>query len=59
KVGVQKGQTALLQRLLTSRFGELPPRYQQRLEQADSDTLLKWSERILTAETLDDLFGQQ
>ena len=56
KRGIQKGQTALLQRQLTSRFGELPRRYQQRLKQADSDTLLKWSERILTAKTLDDVF---
>ena len=56
KLGIQKGQTALLQRQLTSRFGELRPEYKQRLEQADSDTLLKWSERILTAKTFDDVF---
>ena len=56
KLGIQKGQTALLLRLLTTRFGELPHGYQQRLEQADSETLLTWSERILTAKTIDDVF---
>lgn len=33
------------------------PRYQERLASADSDRLCRWSERILTAETIDDVFS--
>ncbi|MFW6172080.1 MAG: hypothetical protein ACODAD_16460, partial [Planctomycetota bacterium] len=58
KPGIQKGQVGLLQRLLESRFAQFPDIYKQRLQQADSDTLLTWSERVLTAETLEDVFGQ-
>ena len=56
--GIQKGQVGLLQRLLESRFGQLPDPYKQRLQQADSNTLLTWSDGVLKAKTLEDVFGQ-
>lgn len=39
------------------RFGELPTAAQHRLEQADGDTLLRWSEGVLTASSLDEVLG--
>jgi len=44
--------------LLQRKFGAdaLAP-YRSRVERADPDTLLAWSERILTAATIDEVFG--
>jgi hypothetical protein len=39
----------MLMSLLRLRFGELPDAVRQRIESADADTLLHWSERVLTA----------
>ncbi|NCC29090.1 MAG: DUF4351 domain-containing protein [Gammaproteobacteria bacterium] len=50
--GVQRGEARMLLSLLRLRFGELPDAMQQRIESADADTLLRWSERVLTARTL-------
>lgn len=54
--GRQEGEAALLQRLLTRRFGPLPEAAQQRLATADAETLLVWGERVLEARTLDDVW---
>ena len=54
--GVQRGEARILTSLLQLRFGELPDVVQQRLETADADTLLRWSERVPTARTLDEAF---
>ena len=53
--GVHKGEALVLLRLLRLKFGEIPEAIRQRVEAADSDTLLTWSERILTAEHIDDV----
>jgi hypothetical protein len=50
--GMQQGEARVLLRLLTSRFGELPADMVRKIETADADTLLNWSERVLTAKTL-------
>nr|WP_300989082.1 transposase [Thiocapsa sp.] len=50
--GVQRGEARMLLSLLRLRFAELPNAVQQRIESADADTLLHWSERVLTARTL-------
>ena len=46
----------MLLRLLRLKFGEIPDDIRLRIETADADTLLTWSERILTAERIDDIF---
>jgi hypothetical protein len=46
----------MLLRLLTLRFGVLPQSARAQVESADADTLLRWSERVLTASTLDEVF---
>jgi hypothetical protein len=42
--------------MLGNRFGQLPADYRTRLHELDQDTLLKLSERVLTAKTIDDIF---
>jgi predicted transposase YdaD len=55
--GQQKGRAEVLLRLLSLKFGTLSPEIEERVRTADSDRLLEWSERILTAERLEDVFG--
>ena len=55
--GLQLGEARILTALLRLRFGDLPVAVQQRIEAADADTLLRWSERVLTAPTLDEVLG--
>jgi hypothetical protein len=53
--GLKQGEARILLRLLSVRFGALPPEIRQKIETADAETLLQWSERILDAESLDDV----
>ena len=55
--GRQEGAAATLLRQVTAKFGPPTPVTRQRLESAETDTLLRWSERILSATSLDELFG--
>lgn len=57
QVGIRKGEFAVLLRQLTSKFGPLPAEVVDRLERADVDRLLGWSDRVLTATTLDEVFA--
>jgi hypothetical protein len=45
----------MLLRLLARRFGELPEDKRKQIESADAETLLEWSERVLTANSLDEV----
>ncbi|CUB07956.1 Putative transposase, YhgA-like/Domain of unknown function (DUF4351) [Tepidiphilus thermophilus] len=59
--GVQKGklegESLLLQRQLTRRFGPLPDWAQQRLRSATSEELETWADRVLDAQRLEEVFG--
>lgn len=55
--GALSGQRLVLKRLLTRRFGELSDAVLQRLEQANSDQLECWADRLLDAATLDEVFS--
>ena len=57
--GRQQGEAAILTRQLEFRFGSLDEVNRQRIKQADTDTLLTWSERVLTAESLEAVFRVQ
>ena len=47
----------MLLRLLQRKFGpQAAAAYRERVERADTDSLLAWSERILTAETIGTIF---
>ncbi len=50
--GLQQGEATVLLRLLSLKFGPLSAADRARVEQADAETLLLWSERVLVAERL-------
>lgn len=52
KRGIEKGQRALVQRLLQRRFGPLPPEALARLASAAPSELEQWAERVLVAASL-------
>ena len=51
--GMQQGETAVLLRQIERKFGPLSEPVRRRVAEADPETLLTWSERILTADTLE------
>jgi predicted transposase YdaD len=59
--GREEGERAALASMLTTqarlRFRDVPPDSAARIESASKVDLKRWLERILTAETLDDLFA--
>jgi flagellar biosynthesis/type III secretory pathway protein FliH len=55
--GRQEGEANLLLRLLERKFGPLDPKTKARIRRAGAERLLHWGERILTAERLDQVFG--
>lgn len=46
-----------LTRLLAQRFGNLPPEAVEHIAHASGDTLERWLDRVLTAQSLDDVFA--
>jgi Holliday junction resolvase len=48
---MQQGVAAVLLRQMERKFGILTPETRQRIVEADAETLLAWSDRILTAQT--------
>ena len=58
KEGIERGEAEVLLRQLEWKFGEIPPKYRERLDDADSAQLLAWAKRILSAEHIDDVFGE-
>lgn len=52
--GKQEGQAELLLLLMTRKFGTLSAEQRRRVEQADGDALLRWSERLLFARSADE-----
>jgi hypothetical protein len=54
--GVGKGAARTLMRLLTRKFGPLPDTARERIDAASIEQLDIWSERVLDAATLDEVF---
>jgi putative YhgA-like transposase/uncharacterized protein DUF4351 len=54
--GRQEGEARVVLRQLRLKFGPLNPEIEEQVHSADADRLLGWSERILTAENLQDVF---
>ena len=54
--GQRKGEAMLLLRQAEKKFGAVPTHLRDRIESASSRQLLEWSERILTAERIDQVF---
>ena len=55
RIGRQEGEAAMLLRQIARKFGPPTAPVRERIERADSETLLAWSDRILTAQTLDEM----
>ena len=55
--GKQEEAAKLLHRLLTRRFGPLPAWVEDRLNQAPTETLEMWADRVLDAPTLEAVFA--
>ena len=53
--GLQKGEALALLRLITLKFGPPSEAVQRQIEAADADTLLRWLERVLTAQSLEEV----
>ncbi|AHE96953.1 RpnC/YadD family protein [Thioalkalivibrio paradoxus] len=57
RIGRQEGEAIVLLRQIELKFGPPDAAVRKRVQSADAETLLRWSERILTAASLDELFA--
>jgi len=55
--GLMEGRASLLLHLLRAKFGDVPPSVEERLQQAEPAQLEHWGDRVLFAETLDQVFS--
>lgn len=53
--GLDQGRRQTLARLLELKFGRVPDSIQARLAAASSDEVTRWTERVLTSESLEDV----
>jgi len=54
--GRQEGEAQVVLRQLRLKFGPLKPETVYRVRSSDPDRLLEWGERVLTAQSLQDVF---
>jgi len=45
----------VLMRQMRCKFGDVPDAARRRIESADTETLLEWSERVVTAESIEEV----
>jgi hypothetical protein len=58
EAGRRESEAEMLLRLLRLRFGSVPTEVTTRVTTADPETLLRWSERVLSAPTLEAVFAE-
>ncbi len=56
--GKQEGEAAMLLRLLRLKFGEVPEVVRRKIQNTDPQTLLEWSDRVLTASSIEQVIGE-
>jgi hypothetical protein len=54
--GRKSGEVAMLMKMLALKFGPLPPWAQERIAQADAESIDGWALNLLTAQTLEAVF---
>ncbi len=60
RVGFQRGHVDLLHHLLEKKFGSAyTPFYRQRVDSGASKEVIEWSDRLLTAETIEEIFSSE
>jgi len=55
--GIGQGEARVLLRQLALKFGPVPESVRARVESADAETLLRWSEKVLSADRVEDVTG--
>jgi len=55
--GMRKGEARVLLTLLRLKFGPVPEAVEARIDQADVDIVLRWSGRVLSAGSIEDVVG--
>jgi hypothetical protein len=55
QIGIQVGEATMLLFLLENKFGPITDSIRKRVENADQDTLLRWSVNVLRGESIDDV----
>ncbi|WP_058554181.1 hypothetical protein [Thiohalocapsa sp. ML1] len=58
QIGIQIGEAAMLLLLLEDKFGPVPEQVRAQVEAANPESLLRWSRRVLRAESIEDVFRQ-
>ena len=56
--GQLQGEALILSRQIQLKYGPLDEPTKKRIAEADSETLLRWADRVLTAEQLSDVFKE-
>ena len=54
--GIQRWEAAILIWRVRRKFGSLEKQDSQKIESADTETLLDWSERLLTADSIEEIY---
>jgi antitoxin component HigA of HigAB toxin-antitoxin module len=57
QLGVRKGEARVLLTQLQLKFGEVPDSVRAAIDEADAETLLRWSTQVLTATTFDEVLA--
>jgi predicted transposase/invertase (TIGR01784 family) len=56
--GTLEGERTLLKRLLEKRFGPLSTTYLEKIENAKSEEIFEWSDKVIDAKNLKEIFNQ-
>ena len=56
--GRQEGEARLLLRQIERKFGVVGDRNRERIRRADAEQLLEWGERLVTARSVAEVFGE-
>lgn len=56
--GIEQGYGEALQCQLETKFGSIADSYRKRIEQAGAAELQTWTKRVLTAQTIEEVFGE-
>jgi len=56
--GELRGAANVVLRLLARRFGAVPDDVERRVRSADADTVQRWGDRVIDAQSLDDVFAE-
>jgi hypothetical protein len=56
RIAIKKTETSILLRQMKKKFGDLSNELESRITDADSEQLEQWSENVLTAETINEVF---